>query len=337
VFHLKKLLVFLLIQLAITSSLSIAPEEHVDTYTNVVYLENPSLKNICSFLANLYVDLTSNYGCVRESPIAESNRCYTSTNLLAEYVLRNLCNNTQLADKVKGFLEEYNVDFFSYYQILLGKNFTLPFTVVENIKRDVVHDIEIYHTVRTTIRLYDYDQYADLLVYSALYYVTQRDLSSAVMELIRLNALFDNYGFRDKAYSVLGKYETYKVALAVIAFKTINHTSLAEKYTNILLNIKPLTTLYVPGESTDELVGIGDLNVETACLIAIALYSEIPVRVKPAIQQEDVFPIIADIHILVIILLTLLAITLVLVAATLVLTLKLLKRLVHVSTLILKS
>ena len=162
-FHLKKLLVFLLIQLAITSSLSIAPEEHVDTYINVVYnlkasplmvgmsvykvfflinglvmnsrvinvtdggisghpnclandrckleqmrgtneppkenprtsgrgggqLENPSLENICSFLANLYVDLTSSYGCVRESPIAESNRCYTSTNLLAEYVLRN--------------------------------------------------------------------------------------------------------------------------------------------------------------------------------------------------------------------------------------------------------
>jgi len=336
VFYLKKLLVFLLIQFAITSTIYMPPEERVDTCStiNVVYIENPSLENICSFLASLYVDLISNYGCIRESPVAESNKCYTSTNLLAEYVLRNLCNNTQLADKVRDFLKEYNTDFYNYYQILLGRNFTLPFTIVKNTKRDIVNDIEIYHTVRTATGLYDYDQYADLLAYSALYYVTQRDLNNAVIELVRLNDLFDNYGFRDKAYSKLGKYETYKVALAVIAFKTINHTSLVDKYTNILLNIKPLTTLYILDESRGRLIGIGDLNVETACLIAIALYSDIPYGIQPSTQlnKVDLDTVISHIHgayILLIIILVLTIIVLALVAIILALLLRSLRRLVR--------
>jgi len=124
----RGLLVLLLTQLVTISSLHTLLAESLETQSNTskVHLENPSLENICSFLAGLYVELTPSYGCIRESPVAESNRCYTSTNLLAEYVLRNLCSKTLLADKVKAFLEEYESDFYDYYQLLLGRNFTLP-------------------------------------------------------------------------------------------------------------------------------------------------------------------------------------------------------------------
>jgi len=277
----RGLLVLLLTQLVTTSSLHTLLAESLETQSsaNRVHLENPSLENICSFLASLYVELTPSYGCIRESPVAESSRCYTSTNLLAEYVLRSLCNNTLIADRVKAFLEEYKTDFYDYYQLLLGRDFTLPLTVVESVYVTTVNGIEIYHVKRVESVFYDYDEYANLLAYSALYHLVHGNMGSAVVDLVEINSLFDGAGFRDKAFS--GAYETYKVALAVIVFKAVSHTNLIEKYISVLLRIKPLATLYVRDEATGELRGVGDLNVETACLVAIALYSDLPYRVKP--------------------------------------------------------
>jgi len=276
----RGLLVLLLIQFVATGYLHaiLAENSEARSSANRVHLETPSLENICSFLASLYVELTPSYGCIRESPVAESSRCYTSTNLLAEYVLRSLCNNTLLADKVKAFLEEYRTDFYDYYQLLLGRSFTLPLTGVEHVNVTTINGIEVIHVKRTERVFYDYDEYANLLAYSALHHLIHGSVSSAVVDLVKMDSLFDGAGFRDKAFS--GAYETYKVALAVIVFKTINHTNLAEKYTSVLLRIKPLTTLYMRDEATGELRGVGDLNVETACLVAIALHSDLPYRIR---------------------------------------------------------
>jgi hypothetical protein len=303
----------------------LAENSEAESSTNRVHLENPSLESICSFLAGLYVELTTSYGCIRESPVVENSTCYTSTNLLAEYVLRSLCNNTLLADKVKAFLEEYETRFYDYYQILLGRNFTLPLTVVEPVIVTTVNGIEIYHVKRVERTFHDYDEYANLLAYSALYHLIHGSVSNAVVDLVKINSLFDGAGFRDKAFS--GTYETYKVALAVIVFKAINHTNLVEKYTNVLLGIKPLTTLYARDEATGELRGVGDLNVETACLVAIALYSDLPHRIKPQIGLTEVNlstnnNYIRDLYTLVIIVLGLSTITLALVIVMLVLMLK---------------
>jgi len=284
------------------------------------------LRDICDLLAELYTDLTGEYGCVRESLEAEINVCYTSTNLLAEYVLRELCGNTVLADKVRSFLNVYSTDFYNYYQILMNKSFTLPLTVVEHEDVTTVRGIRIVHVKRTSEVFHDYDQYADLLVYSALYYLAQGNVNNAVIDLVKLNLLFNGYGFRDKAFS--GIYETYKLALAVIAFKAINHTNLVEKYTSILRSIKPLATLYIYNETTGELSGIGDLNVETACLIAIALYSDIPYRIKPETRLDQI-------NTLTVLVIILLVITLALVIVILALMLRLMKNLTH--TLITRS
>jgi hypothetical protein len=314
----------------------LAENSEAQSSANRVHLETPSLENICSFLASLYVELTPSYGCIRESPVAESSRCYTSTNLLAEYVLGNLCNNALLADKVKAFLEEYETDFYDYYQLLLGRDFTLPLTVVEPVYVTTVNGIEIYHVKRVERVFYDYGEYANLLAYSALYHLVHGSVDSAVVDLIKINSLFDGAGFRDKAFS--GAYETYKVALAVIVFKAINHTNLIEKYTSVLLGIKPLTTLYVHDEATGELRGVGDLNVETACLVAIALYSDLPYRVKPQTGLTEANSstnnnYIRDLYTLVVVLLGLSITTLSLVIVMLVLMLKTITRKSALSTL----
>jgi len=238
--------------------------------TASVFVEEPSLRSICDFIASLYTDLAPGYGCVRESPVVEKDVCYTSTNLLAEYVLRSLCGNKVLADRVKAFLKAYPTDFYDYYQVIFSKQFTLPFTVVEHEVVAVVGNTTIKHVKRVDRVVQDYDQYANLLALKALYHIVHGQGGDAVAELTKLSALFDGYGFRDKAYNTSGKYETYKLALAIIVCKCLWLPE-AEEYTTALYSIKPFTTLHTVGYR-----GRGNLNLEAACLAAIALYAPTP-------------------------------------------------------------
>lgn len=235
-----------------------------------------SREAICEFLVSQYVELESGVGCLRESPRVEPSVCYTSTNLLAEYVLRHVCGRSDLADKVKTFLVKYPTDFYDYYQILLLKPFDLPFTTVEHVTVNTLTMdntvIEVKHVRRTSVVMEDYDQYANLLALKAVYHIVYNERDKAITELLKLSSLYDGNGFADKAYNASGFYETYKLALAAIAYRALGYTEEAGKYIAKLTSLSPLATYYM-GNS-----GVGDLNVETACLVAIALYTELPVR-----------------------------------------------------------
>jgi hypothetical protein len=98
----------------------------------------------------------------------------------------------------------------------------------------------------------------------AIYHALRGEKEEAWEELKKLDRLFNGVGFRDKAFQDF--YETYKLALAAIAFKLMDNDIEARKYLDILYRIKPFTTLY-----RADIVGVGDLNLETACLTAIAL------------------------------------------------------------------
>jgi len=75
-------------------------------------------------------------------------------------------------------------------------------------------------------------------------------------------------GFADAYYEKSGWYETYKLALYV--YKAISHRDSVDKYTVKLMSINPYTTLY--RDNTGE----GDLNLETATITLLALYSTPP-------------------------------------------------------------
>jgi len=74
-------------------------------------------------------------------------------------------------------------------------------------------------------------------------------------------------GFADAYHQETGKYEAYKVALAVYAYRALGLQGNVDKYIVKLLSINPYTTLY-----TDN-TGEGDLNLETASITLLALYS----------------------------------------------------------------
>jgi hypothetical protein len=77
-------------------------------------------------------------------------------------------------------------------------------------------------------------------------------------------------GFADAYHQETGKYEAYKLALAVYAYRALGLQGNVDKYTVKLMSINPYTTLY-----TDN-TGEGDLNLETASITLLALYSTLP-------------------------------------------------------------
>jgi hypothetical protein len=241
-----------------------------------------SREKLCDFLSQLQVDLGDKGKCLVESPVVEKDVCYTSSNHLAYYALRYVCGNYDLANAVLKFLQSYPTDFYDYHQILVGKPFTLPFTTIENVQVDVVNNIRIVHVRRTTSEISDYYRYVNLLVYKALYHLFYGERDKCLAELGKLEGLWDGKGFADAYYQQNQKYETYKIALALYTYKALAHRENIDKYTSKLISINPFTTLY-----TDN-AGEGDLNLETASITLLALYTIPPINApipKTATEQ----------------------------------------------------
>jgi hypothetical protein len=66
---------------------------------------------------------------------------------------------------------------------------------------------------------------------------------------------------------VNGRYEAYKLALAIYTYRALGLGDKAERYKARLLSIIPYTTLY------RDSAGERDLNLETAVITLLALYS----------------------------------------------------------------
>jgi len=189
------------------------------------------------------------------------------------HVLKYLCGYDRLANDVRRFLSKFMTDFYDYYQVLLNKPFSLPITVVKHVNVSLVYvngvKIVIKGLLRTSRVYEDYDKYANLLIYKAILSLRYGDEEEAMNEVRKLEKLFDGIGFKDLSYESLHKYETYKLALAVYLYRLLgpNYDAYVRRYIRLLNSIKPFTTLY-----DERLNGVGDLNIETACLTAIALY-----------------------------------------------------------------
>ena len=142
-----------------------------------------------------------------------------------------------------------------------------PFTSVEHVVVDVVNNVRIVHVERSSSVIEDYYRYANLIIYKALHHLQSGDRESAIKELERLESLWDGRGFADAYYQVNRRYEAYKLALAVYAYRALGLGDKAERYEARLLSITPYTTLY------RDSAGEGDLNLETAVITLLALYS----------------------------------------------------------------
>ena len=236
-----------------------------------MYISQPlTREKLCDFIASLAVDLGDRGRCLVESPLVERDVCYTSSNHLAYYALHYVCGYHELADLVYKFLESYPTDFYDYHQVLVGKPIPQSFTSIEHVVVDVVNNVRIVHVKRTTNEITDYYRYANLIMYKALHHLQHGDRENATRELKRLESLWNGRGFVDAYYEQSGWYEMYKLALALYVYRALGLHDNVDKYTAKLKSINPYTTLY-----TDN-TGEGDLNLETALITLLALYSTLP-------------------------------------------------------------
>jgi hypothetical protein len=107
-------------------------------------------------------------------------------------------------------------------------------------------------------------------MYKALHHLQHGDRENATRELERLESLWNGRGFVDAYYEQSGWYETYKLALALYVYRALGLHDNVDKYTAKLKSINPYTTLYRDN------IGEGDLNLETASVTLLALYSTLP-------------------------------------------------------------
>ena len=147
---------------------------------------------------------------------------------------------------------------------------------------------------RRYIQIPDWEKYGDLLLFGTLQLYWANDPSYAEY-WNKVARMFDGTGIVDKVFNKSGRYDTYKLALLIIAAITINKTDrvlLDPNYENISALVKNRTLIFGKlqnpengGVVTHYLSGFtpdpqANENVETTCL---AIYACLPERDIPLI------------------------------------------------------
>lgn len=223
-----------------------------------------------------YYDLTYNPSLKLFAETPYSNTYYVeSDNLLAVIALKYL--NDTLWEEVWNNIR-VNLT-LSPYLVLLGvHNFTWEFRTPSN--DQVWKDIYITNFTNSSHPFLAWYEYADTSFLYSIYELENGNITLAEDAFsATVNDFWDGYGFRDEAFN--GYYSSYKLALAVIAWKYIlkyNETfamqyyPMIEKIYQISSHLQSSSggyfTCYEVANGT--IVPEGNVNTETTSLFVIA-------------------------------------------------------------------
>ncbi len=236
--------------------------------------------SLCGFLESLYRGLGRGVGCLVESPVAERDRCYVNTNLLGAHALR-VCSSP-LAGRVEAFAKRYRGLRFCRYRVLWRERIPYPPPTAKRVRLGALRSTngEQLLVLADTCGpvLPDWTSYADLLVLGALERLRQHSYSAAWRLHQRLLGMWSGTGFRDKAYTATGLYESYKLALYYFLARALHEDNHVTDW--IRANICKLVRRDggVVTHYDDALRRHGDANLETTALTILALYSNYPDR-----------------------------------------------------------
>jgi hypothetical protein len=216
---------------------------------------------------------TGGIAFIPEAPLAEPTTVYPETNVLALHALASRCGKEQLALKIAKFVGRY--EFFTPYGLVVNLPYQWrgpPDWLLEAKPTllDVIVLGERVYEVRThriVGRMNDYAEYGDRVALLAILLARAGRRVEAMKALETLRSMIDGYGIADKAHKVNGLYESYKLALCMLAARELAHRELEQECRQMLLSVSPPATLYTRGWK-----GVGDLNVETASLALLALH-----------------------------------------------------------------
>lgn len=259
------------------------------------------LQLICNLLNALRVNFSQTESCLRESPITEKYNCWLNTNYLAVHVLK-MCNNVELANNVMNFLSHYDSYYWDTgngYRILWLQNRPWPrqinklfFGVLTDANGDKISILADYLGSEL---LHDFYNYADQLEYGSLIALYNRDFKNARSYLMTVRKMWNGVGFIDASNQGINQYETYKVSLYYYLARAMNFRDEITKWfednvDQLIWNqngIKGITTVYTVKNGI--ITPLGDPNVETNSITALALFSDYPLRfpASPAQSYSD--------------------------------------------------
>lgn len=158
-------------------------------------------------------------GLVREAPNVAPNLFWLYTdNYLAQQALRDLEPHTATA--IRSAMQKYKFEPLERYHVLEGKCVAQRLFELGHVSRDIA--VSGDKRIRTdvvdpSIDMTDWQEYADRLLEAAINAFNCGDKTRAQELFKKAQAMFDGVGIADKVHSVDGNYETYKLALYLIA------------------------------------------------------------------------------------------------------------------------
>jgi len=255
-----------------------------------------TLQDMCRFLESLFVEFGDGTGCLRESPNIEKDRCYLNTNFIALEVLR-MCNSS-IVPNIEAFLSQYDKTLYddkNRFRILLFKNIPLP---PQNVTKQSLGSktattgdtINIYVDFLSGSVVSDWLDYADQVILAALQELKNEDFEWAWRYRGYAQRMWSGKGFGDIAYYQSSRYDTYKLSLYYYLMLALRYrddiVAWIEDNIDAFISNGGVITNY-----DNTLTPIGDPNVETTAITALAFFSDYPNRFPLYIRGSYVSPL----------------------------------------------
>jgi hypothetical protein len=239
------------------------------------------LEKAANYLAGQYNPAV---GLCREARnVAPKTYWLVSDNLWACYALKN--SHPDISDRIKLKLQHYAVLYdlprnseglpISYkHEAVIGDTVPLPFhSSIHYTLETNEYTIKIEIANSTSV-MFDWQDYADLLLYATLSYHCEGNNRSALDCFNKATSMWDGKGIWDIAAQTDKKYATYKLALLLYVSKRLNVTlPFEEELINRIWSQQNKITGAIITDYLLDGTPAGDTNTETTSIVVIALIS----------------------------------------------------------------
>lgn len=190
-------------------------------------------------------------------------------NYLAAKVLRS--SHPEMAGRIEAAIRRFGVAESGKIEILFDEaRDPFPFRHPQLIDVARLGELIIKTEVLTDQRMDGWEAYADLLLFASCA-LAKSDREQSIVHFRAALQLWDGRGFRDRAVEHLGRYATFKLALASVAAQRLGRTAeLPETLLEHLLNLQAKDGGWVT-DYNSVADPVGKTNVETTSLAVLAL------------------------------------------------------------------
>ena len=229
----------------------------------------------------LLASYDSALGLVRESPNANPNVYWLySDNYLVSLALKEA--EPDIASAIVQAIGGYQFRPSERWAVLGGQAVpddlfamgVIPATIARQESREVRSEIPspLFH-------MDDWQDYADRLLLAATNASNKGDRKEARRLFEKAQGMFDGLGFKDRAFRERGYYDTYKLALYLIAAGGVGmNTPQKQEIVNLLLSLQEKDTasnryggVYTEYDGSGKPLPHSDTNTETTALALLAL------------------------------------------------------------------